>query len=99
MRFSITPFSHSEYSALRKQSESLALLWGIGHAFFVLFLTFALVAPIAVAMAATIEPEISSERARDVAGSSMIAGLLISAIGVLVKWYANKKGKRSRKIR
>jgi len=99
MRFSITPFSHSEYSALRKQSDSLALLWGIGHVFFVLFLTFALVMPVAIALAAMMAPEISSERAWDVAGSSMAAGLLISAIGILVKWYASKKGKRSREIR
>jgi len=99
MRFSITPFSHSEYSALRKQSESLALLWGIGHVFFALFLTFALVAPVAVAMAAMIEPEISRERAWDVAQTSMAAGLLISTIGILVKWYASKKGKHSHEIR
>ena len=33
----------SEYLALQERSESLALLWGVGHAFFVLFLALALV--------------------------------------------------------
>ena len=61
MRLSVMPFKHPEYSALLERSESLALLWGIGHVCFILFLVMALVAPIGVAMVAMIDSDVTRE--------------------------------------
>ena len=93
MRFKITPFTRPEYKILREQGEFFAKLWEIGHVFFVLFLTFAFVTPVATALAVMIDPEIDKERAWDAAESCMEAALLIAAIGFSVKLYASKKGR------
>jgi hypothetical protein len=92
MRFSVTPFRHREYLALRERSESLALLWGVGHAFFVLFLALALITPLGVALVAMIDSDITGERAWSVAEASTVATLLFAAIGFAARRYASKKG-------
>lgn len=93
MRVSVTPFRHPEYSALRERSESLALMWGIGHVCFVLFLVMAVAAPIAVAMAAMIDADVTRERAWSAIESSVAASLFFAAIGFAVRRYAAKKGR------
>jgi len=93
MRLSVAPFRHPEYSALRERSESLTLLWGIGHVFFVLFLVIALAAPICVAMVAMIDSELTRERGWSLLESWVSAALFIAAIGFAVRRYAAKKGR------
>jgi hypothetical protein len=93
MRFRVTPFRHPEYSALLERSQPLALLWGMGHVFMVVFLAIALVAPLGVVMVAMIDPEFTKERAWDLAGSCMATALLVSAMGFAVRLYAKKRGK------
>lgn len=93
MRLKITPFNPPQYAALRKRSESLAFMWGMGHVFFVLFLIMAIVAPISVVLAAMIDADLTRERSLDVIESSIVASLLISGIGFAVRQYAAKKGK------
>jgi hypothetical protein len=47
MRFKAVPFTHLEYEALRKRSEPLSVVWGMGHVFFVVFLSMAFAIPFA----------------------------------------------------
>jgi len=70
----------------------LALLWGMGHVFMVVFLAIALVAPLGVVMVAMIDPACTSERAWDLAVSCTAAALLVSAMGFAVRLYAKKRG-------
>ena len=93
MRFRVTPFTHPEYSALLERSQPLALLWGMGHVFMIVFLAMALVAPLGVVMLALIDPELTRGRAWDLAGSCTGAPLLVSAIGFSARLYAKKRGK------
>ena len=93
MRSSVTPFRHPEYSALRERSESLALLWGIGHVVFVLFFALALATPLCVAVVAMIDSEVTKERAWSCAEAATGATLLFAAIGFGVRQYASMKGR------
>jgi len=93
MRFKAVPFTHPKYEALRQRSEFLATLWCMGHVFFVLFLTLALVMPLGVAMAAVIDSDQTKERAWDVIIASVAAALLISVMGFVVRQYAAEKGR------
>lgn len=92
MRFRVLPFRHPDYSALRERSKSLALLWGMGHVVFVLALAVAFGAPLAVAMVAMIDSEMGGKRAWSTVESSVGVALLFATIGVVIKWYATKKG-------
>ena len=65
MRFKVSPFSHRDYSALLERNESLATLWGLGHIGLGLSVAIAVGAPLALTMAAMINPE-TTTRARDV---------------------------------
>ena len=93
MHLKITPFSHPQHTALRKQSESLALMWGMGHVFFVLFLAMAIVTPISVVIVAIFDADLTKERALDVTESFIAAALLLAGIGLAVRQYAAKKWK------
>lgn len=93
MRFKVTPFTHPEYEALRLKSEFLASMWGTGHVFLVVFVTFALAVPVGIAMDAMIYPEFGGEAAWDTADSIMGAALIIAVIGYAVKRYASKRGR------
>ena len=93
MRLSITPMENPEYLALRDRSERLALMWGIGHVLFVLFLAFALIAPVGVAMVVLIDSEVTGERAWSAAVSCVAFAMLIATCGFAVRRYAAKKGK------
>lgn len=92
MRLKAKPFSHAKYDALRHRNESLALLWGVGHLVFLLFLVLALVGPIGVAMAAMINPDVPKDRAWSAATACVVGSLLISSIGLAFKFYARRKG-------
>jgi hypothetical protein len=94
MRFKISPFSHPQYSALRERSESLATLWGLGHIGLALALAIAIGAPLALAMAAIINPE-TGARAWDAGVALLGAAALVAATGALLKWCAIRKGRRA----
>jgi hypothetical protein len=87
-------FRSAEYALIRERSESLALVWGMGHVFFVVFVALALATSFAVGLAVMIDPEDTRHRAWDAIVSSMGAMLIIAAIGFAVRWYASKKAKR-----
>jgi|SRR5581483_6482922 len=93
MRLSVAPFRHPDYSALRGRSETLALVWGVGHLVFVLFLAFALIVPFGVAMVAAIDSEVTSQCAWNAITSGVSATLLIAALGFGARFLAAKKGK------
>ena len=93
MRFKISTVSHPEHTVLKKWSKGLALLWGIGHTFFVVFLAMALAAPTGVVILGIMDPDVTKEHVWDVAISSMGAALFIAAVGFTLKWYASKKGR------
>jgi hypothetical protein len=89
----VKPFTHPKYEALRMRSESLALLWGAGHAVFVVFLACALVEPLGWTMAEMINPDLLKDRFWDLMESSVMATLFIAAIGFVVRQCAARKGR------
>lgn len=89
----VKPFTHPKYEALKQRSKFLATVWEVGHVFFVVFLTLALVVPFGVAMQLMIYPDLTREGAWDVMTSSVVAFLLIAAIGFGMRQYAAKKGR------
>ena len=91
--FSVTPLRHPEYSALLERSQSLALLWGMGHFVMILFLVVALVVPLGIVMQAMIDPVFTKERAWVLAKSSTGAALFCSVMGFAVRLYARQRGK------
>lgn len=94
MRLKVEPFRHAEYDAIRERSESLAMIWGMGHVFFVVFVALALAMPVAVALAVMVDPDDTRHRAWDVIEGGMVACFIIAAIGFAVRWYASKKARR-----
>ncbi len=91
MAFKIAPFDHPDYRALRKRSESLALLWGVGYAINVLFLTVFFTVPLLVSILALISPQLSTDRVWSTLSVSMIATLFVATIGWLMMRYAARE--------
>jgi hypothetical protein len=92
-RFKVSPLGHPDYKALRVRSESLATLWGLGHVGLALALAVAIGCPLALVMAAFINPE-ARARASDVGVASLGAAALLALIGALMKRYAMSRGRR-----
>ena len=92
-RFKVSPLGHPNYKALRVRSESLATLWGLGHIGLALALAIAVGAPLALVLAAFINPE-TRARAWDVGVASLGVAILVAITGAALKWYALRKGRR-----
>jgi hypothetical protein len=93
MRFKVAPYRHPEHSKLLEKSKFLAGLWMLGHAYMVIFLAAALVAPLGILLLRFINPEIIEGRAGDFLASTVAACLLISVIGFAVRKYARWRRK------
>jgi hypothetical protein len=94
MRFKATAFTHPEYNTLKRHSEAWAMVWGIGHLTFVIFLVVACSIPPALVAVALIVPETRNGLLNK--GVSIVASsLLVAAIGLAVKKFARKRQKRS----
>jgi hypothetical protein len=89
----ITAFTHPEYDALRKRSERLAVWWGVGHVFFVLFAIMAIAMPLAMALVPLISADVPKERLIAAAQGSLFACSLISALGYLLRRYVSRKSR------
>jgi hypothetical protein len=98
MRFRVTSFRHPDYLALLEKSQPLALLWGMGYVFMVVFFAIAMVVPFGVMMIGMIAPALIQGRAWDLVASCTLAPLLVSAIGFVVRLYAKKKGESLLKL-
>jgi hypothetical protein len=95
MRFKVAPFTHPDYGALKLRSEFWAIVWGMGHLFFVLYLAIACAMPALLAIVALIDADILRGRILDVGGASVTACLLIAGLGFTTKRYATKKSREN----
>jgi hypothetical protein len=100
MGFKITTRYPSEYYSLEKRSKTLASWWIVGHAWFVAFLAMTLVSPAFLAIIAffvytgSIDLDDTKQPLWQVALSMLIACLLLSGCGYIIRWYASKRGSR-----
>jgi hypothetical protein len=92
MRFRVTPLLHPRYLELQKRSASLARLWEFGHAVFVVFLSLAIVSPVAVALVPLIDRDFPWARAWSAGVASSAACGLFAAAGFAIRVYARRKG-------
>ena len=92
MPLKVTAFTHPEYDALRKRSETLAVWWGVAHTFFVVFMSMAIAAPFVLVLLALISSEVPKERLLSVGISFCFACLIISALGFCIRRFVSKKG-------
>lgn len=91
MRFKAQPLKHAEYDSVRQRSELLSQIWLCGYVLFVLFASIACAMPFLWGIAAFIDYESVRGRVVDLAGSSTLAMLLFSAVGLAVKQWAKWK--------
>ena len=95
MQFKAKRFTHPEYAALKQRSESLALTWGVGHAFFLIFVTAACAMPGILLFVVLIDPETLRGRALSVGGTTISACLVMAALGFAAKRFARWRGARA----
>jgi len=87
--------NNPDYAAIKRRSESLALIWVLGHAFFIIFAAAACMMPGVLALVALIDPETVRGRALSVGATIITACLTIAAFGFAGKRYAKWKGSRA----
>ena len=87
--------NNPDYAAIKQRSESLALTWVVGRAFFTIFVAAACVMPGVLVLVALIDPETLRGRALSVGGAIISACLLIAVIGFAATRYAKWKGARA----
>lgn len=93
MRLKITAFTHPEYDAIRQRSETLAVWWGVAHAFFVLFASMAVATPLVLVLVTLISSDAPKDGLLSIGITSSAACLVISASGFCIRRYVSKRGR------
>ena len=84
-----------DFAAIKRRSEALALIWVLGHGFFIIFVAAACIMPGVLALVGLIDPETLRGRALSVGGSIISACLVVAFLGFAAKRYAKWKGTRA----
>jgi hypothetical protein len=93
MRLSLLVSKYPEYSLLRTQSRSLALVWQAGHGALALS-GLATFGAILVLVAACLDPELMTDRPSwPIVGALVCWALLCAFVGIALKRYVIRKGK------